>query len=216
LIITMFFGRVLSIQDDTLQYPIYVFSGLLIWNLFSSGLTNAANSMVNNSAIIKKIYFPRLVIPASAIFVALFDFMMSLIPFFALLIYYGQGVNINVLWVWPAAILLSVIAALGTGSWLAALNVKYRDFRYVIPFLVQVMFFLTPVIYPISMVKHPYLQYILVVSPVYAPLELFRYSLSGQLPDTMYMMCSVASAFVFLILGIGYFRRTEEFFADLT
>jgi lipopolysaccharide transport system permease protein len=213
-IFTLFFGKALNIPSQNLPYPVYVFSGLLIWNLFSTGLSSAANSMVNNASIIKKIYFPRLIIPVSSILVALFDFFMAFILFIPLLTYYRQPILLSAVLIWPLAILISVIATLGMGSWLAALNVKYRDFRYVIPFLIQVLFFLTPVIYPISMLKYPQLQYVLVCSPMYAAVELFRYPITGILPDVYFLGISLCSGAVFLFGGIYYFKQTEDFFAD--
>lgn len=214
IIFTLFFGKALNIPSQNLPYPVYVFSGLLIWNLFSSGLTSASNSMVNNAAIIKKIYFPRLIIPVSAILVALFDFLMAFILFFALLLFYWQPVSWVALLVWPASLFIGIVATLGLGSWLAALNVKYRDFRYVIPFLVQILFFLTPVIYPISMLKYPLLQYVLACSPMYAAVELFRYPLTGITPNLYFISVSLFSGLGFLIMGIIYFKSTEDFFAD--
>jgi lipopolysaccharide transport system permease protein len=213
-IFTLFFGKALNIPSQKMPYPVYVFSGLLIWNLFSSGLTSASNSMINNSGIIKKIYFPRLIIPVSSVLVALFDFVMAFILFVGILIYYNQHVSLWALCLWPFAIAVGILATLGMGSWLAALNVKYRDFRYVIPFLVQVLFFLTPVIYPISLLKYPLLQYILVCSPMYAAIELFRYPLTGLMPDFYFLGTSLLSGFFFLLIGIFYFRSTEDFFAD--
>jgi lipopolysaccharide transport system permease protein len=215
-VFTFFFGRVLKIPSQNIPYPIFVFSGLLIWNLFSVGVSSSASSMINNASIIKKIYFPRLIIPVSSIMVCLFDFFMAFLLFCILLFYEGQAVNFNALWCWPSALALSVLATLGPGSWLAALNVKYRDFRYIIPFLIQILFFLTPVIYPVSMLQHPVLKYILVISPMYAPLELFRFPVTNVLPDPSLLLISITSCFFFLFAGITYFRRTEELFADLT
>ncbi|MCU0367691.1 MAG: ABC transporter permease [Cyclobacteriaceae bacterium] len=214
LIFTFFFGRALNIPSQNLPYPVYVFSGLLIWNMFSAGLTSASNSMVNNALIIKKIYFPRLIIPVSAILVALFDFLMAFILFIGILLYYQQPVSWLFILIWPLSLLVAMVATLGLGAWLAALNVKYRDFRYVIPFLVQVMFFLTPVIYPISMLNYPVLKYLLACSPMFAAVELFRFPLTGLLPDPIFMALSLTSGLLFLIVGILYFKRTEDFFAD--
>jgi lipopolysaccharide transport system permease protein len=213
-IFTYFFANALHVPTQKLPYPIFVFSGLLIWNTFASGLTNSANSMVSNALIIKKIYFPRLVIPVSSIFVSLFDFCMSFILFLILLLYFKQPVSWNALWSWPLAVLITALATIGPGSLLAALTVKYRDFRYVIPFLVQLLFFISPVIYPLSMLKYPLLKYIVVVSPLYAAIELFRFPLVYFNPDVGMIALSLSSCFVFLILGLLYFRKTEDFFAD--
>lgn len=213
-IFTLFFGRALNIPSQDLPYPVYVFSGLLIWNLFSTGLTSASNSMVNNATIIKKIYFPRLIIPVSSILVALFDFVMAFVLLVGILIFYQQPVSWLAVVIWPAAILVGIIATLGMGAWLAALNVKYRDFRYVIPFLVQILFFLTPVIYPVSLLKYPLLQYALVCSPTYAAVELFRLPLTGVAPNFYFLGISLLSGVILLIVGIYYFKQTEDFFAD--
>ncbi|HEV8511729.1 MAG TPA: ABC transporter permease [Cyclobacteriaceae bacterium] len=215
IIFTMFFAQALNIPSQSIPYPVYVFSGLLIWNLFSAGLTNSSNSMVNNAAIIKKIYFPRLIIPVSSILVALFDFFMAFIFLVGIILFYQQPVLWSAIWIWPSALVVGIIATLGMGTWLAALNVKYRDFRYVIPFMVQILFFLTPVIYPTSMLKYPTLQYILVCSPMYAAVELFRYPLTGLTPDFTLITVSLSSGLILLLIGISYFKRTEDFFADL-
>ena len=215
LIFTLFFGQALQVPSQGLPYPVFVFSGLLLWNIFSTGLTASAYSMVNNSHIIKKIYFPRLIIPVSSVLVAVFDFLMAFLLFGALLLYYQQPVAWTAVIYWPLAAALCVIATMGPGNLLAALNVKYRDFRYVIPFLVQVLFFLTPVIYPVSLLKYPLLKYIVVMSPMYAAIELFRYPLVGASLNTTFILISMASGLILLLAGTFFFRRTEEFFADL-
>jgi lipopolysaccharide transport system permease protein len=214
LIFTFFFGKALNIPSQNLPYPVYVFSGLLIWNIFSSGLTNASNSMLNNATVIKKIYFPRLIIPVSSILVALFDFLMAFVLFTGILLVYRQPLNWHAIYSWPLAVIISVVATLGLGAWLAALNVKYRDFRYVIPFLIQVLFFVTPVLYPITLLKYPMLKLMLALSPMYAAVELFRYPLTGSISSITLLWVSLASGFFFLLVGVLYFKRTEDFFAD--
>lgn len=214
-IFTLCLGSTLKIPPQNLPYPVFVYSGLLIWNIFSSGLVNASNSMVTNAPIIKKIYFPRIVIPVSSILGSLFDFLMAFVLFFVLLFIYDQPVSINALLYWPTAVLVSFVATLGPGSLLAALNVKYRDFRYVIPFMIQALLFLTPVIYPVNLLQYEALQYVLALSPVYAAIELFRMPLTGLPPDQTLMTISICSGIFFLFLGLYYFRRTEDFFADL-
>ncbi len=215
IIFTLFFGRALGIPSQNLPYPVYVFSGLLIWNFFSSGLVNAANSMVNNASIIKKIYFPRLIVPFSSVLVSVFDFLMAFILLAGLLIYYQLPVAGTAIIYWPAALLVAAVGTLGLGTWLAALNVKYRDFRYVIPFLVQLLFFVTPVIYPVSLLQNPILQYAVACSPMYAAIELFRQPITGIDPPAYLMMVSIGMCSLLLLIGILYFRSTEDFFADL-
>ncbi|MDH4088842.1 MAG: ABC transporter permease [Cyclobacteriaceae bacterium] len=213
-VFTFFFGRALNVPSQNLPYPVFVFSGLLLWNLFSTGLTNSANSMVNNAQILKKIYFPRLIIPVSSILVAFFDFVMALVLFLVLLIYYQQAVSWHFIWSWPLALTLTLLASLGPGCLMAALNVKYRDFRYVIPFLIQILFFLTPVIYPISILKYPLLQYLIALSPMYAAVELFRLPLTGAVLNMPLVLTSLIACLVLLFTGLIYFKRTQDFFAD--
>lgn len=214
IVFTFFFGRTLNVPSQNLPYPVFVFSGLLLWNMFSTGLTNAASSMVTNSGIIKKIYFPRLIIPASSILVSLFDFLMAFIVFVPILVFYNQNVSFHALWCWPLAVIISAISTMGPGCWIAALNVKYRDFRYVIPFLIQILFFLTPVLYPVSMLKTPLLQYILMASPMYSAIELFRFPLTDIPFDAVSFTASLLSAILLNVIGLTYFKRTEIFFAD--
>jgi lipopolysaccharide transport system permease protein len=215
MVIFTVFGKALSIDSKGLPYELFVFSGLLIWNIYSTGLTGASNSIVNNSLIIKKIYFPRLVIPVSSILVSLFDFLMATTLLVPMLIYFRQPVAISALYLWPLSILVSIVATLGLGCWLAALNIKYRDFRYVIPFVIQIMFFVSSVIYPLSMIESTLLRNVLAVSPIYAAIELFRIPLTGVWPDSNLIWISVSSGIVFLAVGLIYFRRMEDLFADL-
>ena len=216
LIFTLFFGKALHIPSGSLPYPVFAFSGLLIWTLFSSGLNNAGSSMVSNAAIIKKVYFPRLVIPVSAIITAAFDFVFGFVVFIVLLFVYQIPVRfVELLYAWPFAIVLALLGTLGPGSFLAAINVKYRDFRYAIPFIIQALFFLTPVIYPVSMLQHPWLKYMLSLNPMYAPITLLRMPLVSETTDQTLLLISISSTLFFLVFGLFYFRKTEHYFADL-
>ncbi len=216
LIFTLFFGRSLGVETQGVPYPLFVFSGLVLWNLFSTGITNAGNSMVTNSNIIKKIYFPRLIIPVSSILSSLVDLFFAFIVFIGLLIWYAPEINlINALIFWPLGIILGCIATFGPGCWLSALNIKYRDFRYVIPFLVQALLFLSPVIYPQVVVQQRWLQILLAVNPMYGAIEIFRIPLNGELLNPSLVELSILSGFIFLIGGLIYFKRTEMYFADL-
>lgn len=216
LIFSLFFGKTLKVPSDNIPYPIFVFSGLLLWNIFSSGLTAAGNSMVSNANIIKKIYFPRLIIPISSVLVSLFDFMMAAIVFVAMLVYYGIGIDpLKLVLFVPASILITTISTLGIGFFLAALNIKYRDFRYVIPFLIQALLFMTPVIYPVSILNHEWLKYIVASNPLYAGIALFRSCFIDTPMQTNFLWVSIFSSLVFFITGLYYFRKTEAYFADL-
>lgn len=222
LLLSFSLGNVISSYGKlSVPYPLFAMSGLMIWNIFSSGLTNAGNSMVTNANIIKKIYFPRLIVPISAVLVSLFDFFMAFIVFIGLLFYYQFNdpaicpkltLFIPLLFV---SVSLTSIATFGMGSLLAAFNIKYRDFRYIIPFLIQALLFVTPVIYPISIVTNPILRSILALNPIYGAIELFRYAFVEVLLDTKLLLISFSSAFFFFITGLYYFRKTEAYFADL-
>lgn len=216
LIFTFFLGRALQVPSDGMTYPVFVFSGLMLWLLFSSAIANAGNSMVSNAQIIKKIYFPRLIIPLSSILVAVFDFAMTVIVFVPVLLFFRASVTIaEAIWCWPLGLALSILASFGPGCLLAALNVKYRDFRYVIPFLVQVLLFVTPVIYPMSIVPGKWLPYVVAINPMYAAITIFRLPFTAIAPDFTLVIISIVSGLVLLVAGLGYFRKTESYFADL-
>jgi lipopolysaccharide transport system permease protein len=215
-VFTIFFSRVLNTPSDGLPYPLFVLSGLILWGLFSNGLMNSSNSMVTNSNIIKKIYFPRMIIPLSAILSAFFDFLMSLIVYCIAVLYFAPDINWTMLFIClPLAILLSIFASLGPGLLLCALNVKYRDFRYVVPFLIQVLLFLTPVIYPISILKYDFAKYILACNPMSASISLFRAPFLRTDLDFNLLGISLLTNVLLLFIGLLYFRKTETFFADL-
>ena len=216
IVFTLFFGKALGVPtDNNIPYPVFVYSGLLLWNIFSSGLSNASNSMVSNAGIIKKIYFPRLIIPMSAILVALFDFLMALVIYIGILIYYHHPVDLNIIIFLPLSILLTILSTFGLGTWLAALNVKYRDFRYVIPFLIQILLFLTPVIYPVSIIKHEWAQKILSLNPMAGAIDLLRASVTHSPVNLQLVITSAIISIALFFAGLFYFRKTEYYFADL-
>lgn len=215
-IFSVFFGAALKVPSDGIPYPLFSFSGLMLWNVFATGLSGAGNSMVSNANIIKKIYFPRLIIPMSAILVAVFDFFMAFLVYIGLSVYYGYGLSAELLYLLPLSLLLTVIATFGPGTLIAAMNVKYRDFRYLLPFLIQTLLFLTPVIYPISMLgDYPWATKVLALNPMYAPITLIRHALVDFPLDGDLVMLSAGSGLVLLVTGIFYFRKTEGYFADL-
>ena len=215
-VFTLFFGQALKVPSDNMPYPIFVYSGLLLWNVFSAGLSSAGNSMVNNANIIKKIYFPRLIIPISSILVAMFDFLMAFIIFIAMLFYYHVSLNLlSFILLLILSMCITSFATFGLGALLAALNIKYRDFRYIIPFMIQALLFITPVIYPVSILNQEWLKYILAINPMYAAIELFRHSIIPKPLDINLLMISASSSILFFIIGLFYFRKTEAYFADL-
>lgn len=215
-IFSVFFGKALNVPSDGIPYPLFAFSGLMLWNVFSTGLSGAGNSMVSNANIIKKIYFPRLIIPMSAILVAVFDFFMAFIVYIGLVIYFDYTLSLKLIYLLPASLILTIIASFGPGALIAAMNVKYRDFRYLLPFIIQVGLFVSPVIYPISMLgDRPLLTKLLAVNPMYAPISLIRNALVDKPLDLNLIGISILSGLVFLVIGIYYFRKTEGYFADL-
>lgn len=215
-VFTAFLGDSVAQKTDMkIPYPVFALSGMLLWGIFSSGMSNASNSMVTNANIIKKIYFPRLIIPISSILGALIDFFIALVIFIVLLTIYKVDINYTALLFLPIAILITGISALGCGTLLAALNVKYRDVRYVIPFLVQGLLFLTPVMYPASISENSAVQLILKLNPISGALELMRSIFVGYSVNTETVLLSLSTSLLLFVIGIVYFRKTESYFADL-
>lgn len=214
-IFTFLFSKTWPINTGDIKYPIFVLAGLICWNLFSSSVSSSSESMIQQAGIISKIYFPRLIIPGSAVLVSLFDFTMGLIVFLIFCLLFKQPVSISALLFFPAAIALVICTAFGTGTFLAAINVKYRDFRYTIPFLLQVLFFSTQVIYPLHSVQYSWLKYILAINPMNAAIELFRAPLTSNNTDYSLIAIGTAASVIILLIGLFYFRKTEAYFADL-
>jgi lipopolysaccharide transport system permease protein len=215
LIFTLFFGYALKVPSAGLPYPVFVFSGLLFWTVFSASINTAGSSMISNASIIKKIYFPRIIIPISSILVSSIDFLVSFIAFLLMLLYFEVSIDfLAIVFFWPAAIILMLISTLGMSCWLAALNVKYRDFRFVIPFGLQIGLFVTPVIYPISIFQNAWVSQVIAVNPLYGAIMLFRAPLGLHI-DSVELTISALSGLFFLIWGLYYFRKTEAYFADI-
>ncbi len=213
---TLIFSKALNVSSDGIPYPVFAISGLLIWNIFSNGLLNSANSMIANANIIKKIYFPRLIIPISAILTALVDFVFALIIYTALLIYYHQEVSVLKLFLYlPLGILLTLITTFGLGTFLSALNVKYRDFQYMLPFLIQFLLFANPVLYSAKSFNNPWINGFMKANPVASAIQLCRSVFTGSAVDWQAVAFGFATAFLFLFIGIFTFRKTEAYFADL-
>jgi len=219
-VFVLFFSKGLKISTDNLPAPIFYFVGLMFWNLFSSGLNSSANSMVTNAEIIKKIYFPRLIIPFSGVLVALFDFLMTLIPFIGLMLYYWITTDFMISWhilyLLPLSLLLTLITTVGLGCTIAAWNVKYRDFRYVVPFMIQFLLFVTPVIYPVTMFDNiPFLKYILALNPMTGVMIMARNGFSSEVLPLDLIGISIFTALILLITGLYTFRKVEAYFADI-
>jgi lipopolysaccharide transport system permease protein len=217
IIFTFLFGNLLNTQSKvTVPYPVFVYTGLMFWNIFSSGLQNAGNSMVSNASIIKKIYFPRLIIPLSSILISLFDFLMTLLLYSVLLIYYQVEISwYRLLLCFPLALIITVLTTFGVGTFLAALNIKYRDFRYIIPFMVQVLMFVSPVIYPVNIIQNKWLQLAFNLNPLNSALILARSVIDSSPINWLQTCVGLLFALFWLLIGVLYFRKTESHFADL-
>jgi len=214
LIFTIFFGRLAKIPSDGLPYPIFAFTALLPWQLFSRALTDASTSLVVNERLITKVYFPRLLVPASAVLASLVDFAIALILLAGMMIYYGI-VPTGAIWTLPLFILLALMTALGIGFWLSALDATYRDVRYTLPFLTQLWLFATPVVYPASMVPDKW-RLLYGLNPMAGVVEGFRWALLGKGggPDPLLAVSAIAVLVTF-VGGLYYFSRMEETLADV-
>jgi lipopolysaccharide transport system permease protein len=216
ILFTLSFGKIISANSNiNVPYPIFALSGFILWNVFSSGLSSAGNSMVNNSNIIKKIYFPRLIIPVSSMLVCLIDFLIAFAIFIPALYYFNCNFNFKAVIFIPISILLTSISTFGLGTFLAALNIKYRDVRHILPFFIQALLFATPVIYPIKISDNYFFQLILKLNPMSAPIELFRHSFNNTPIDIQGLAISISVSLFLFLAGIYYFRKTEAYFADL-
>jgi len=213
LIFTVFFGRLAKIPSEGVPYPLFVLAALLPWTLFAEGITRSTSSMITNQNIMTKVYFPRLIMPLSGVLSPLVDFTFSLMILVAMMAYYGFVPTLNVIFL-PLFILLALATSLGIGLWLSALNVKYRDFQYTIPFMIQLWLFASPVVYPASLVPESY-RFLYGLNPMAGVIEGFRWALLGtEIPGAM-ILVSVGVVALLLVSGAFYFRRMEQYYADV-
>lgn len=215
-ILYFFLAQRLSTEGFKIPFIVYSLSGLIIWNVFSTGITSAGNSMVQNANIIKKIYFPRLIVPSSSVVVSLFDFIWAFLVFVVLTcVLYGFD-YFN--WTTPLYFLSGIIAVvfttIGLGNLIASLTIKFKDVKYALPFLVQLMLLGSSVIYPISFIDNKIVSYLLALNPCMGPVELFRMGITGYTaPINLIIINLVFNLFLF-IAGLYNFRRTEQYLAD--
>jgi lipopolysaccharide transport system permease protein len=212
LIFTIFFGRLAAIPSDNIPYPIFAYAGLLPWTFFSNAVTNSSNSLVGSSHLITKVYFPRLIIPAATVGAGLVDFAVAFVVFIPLMAYYHIMPSWQMLMLLPL-LMLATILALGVGMWTSAVNVKYRDVRYALPFLIQLWMFVSPIIYPASMLKR--WQWLLAFNPLTGIIEGFRAALLGGAFDWRSIALSTLMALAILVGAAYSFRRMEKRFADI-
>lgn len=213
-VFSVVFGRIVDIPSDGVPYPIFAFCALLPWQLFANALTQAGNSVLQNQELITKVYFPRLVIPVSAVLACLVDFAIAFMVLLGMMFYYGI-VPTAVTLTLPLFVLLAIVAALGAGLWLSALNVWYRDVKHTIPFLVQIGLFATPVAYPSSLVPEAWRVWF-GLNPMAGVVEGFRWALlgSGTQPGSLLVASSIATLLL-LVTGVLYFQRMQKTFADI-
>jgi lipopolysaccharide transport system permease protein len=212
-IFTVFFGGLAKIPSDGVPYPLFVLAALLPWTLFAEGLTRSTTTMVTNSNIMTKVYFPRLIMPLSSIISPLVDFGVSLIILLVMMIYYGYAPTLNIIFL-PLFLLLALATSLGVGLWLSALNVKYRDFQYTVPFIIQIGMFASPVVYASSLVPAS-LRVWYGLNPMAGVIEGFRWALLGTGTPSAMVLVSVGMVILLLVSGMFYFRRMEQYYADI-
>ena len=213
-IFSVIFGRLADLPSEGIPYPVYSYVALLPWQLFAGALQRAGTSLVGNADLLTKVYFPRLVIPISAVMAGLVDFTISFVVLLGLMLFYGIVPTWNILWL-PVLIVLSLATALGVGLWLSALNVQYRDVQHAIPFLVQAWMYASPVAYSAGLIPTGIWRIIYGLNPLAGVIQGFRWALLGAGPPDELMVGSVGMVIVLLVTGLFYFRLMERTFADV-
>ncbi|MCX7861689.1 MAG: ABC transporter permease [Bacteroidales bacterium] len=202
--------------ESNVPYILFVLSGMILWNLFSSAITQTTQSIVSNAHIIKKIYFPRIFFPLSSLLVSTFDFLISFIILIPFMIYFNVYPQWQVIFLLPMVYLLITMLILGIGSFFSALNVKYRDVKYIIPFMVQLMFFVSPVFYSNHYINIQWIKVAYYFNPITGIIELFRYALFNTTINVEGLLISSLICIIVFVLGLLYFRKVEYNFADIS
>lgn len=213
-VFSIFFGKLAKIPSEGIPYPVFSLAGLVPWAFFANGMNQASTSLVGNSNLIKKVYFPRLAMPLASVLAGLVDFTLAFLMLIGLILYYGIIPTINVVWL-PFFVMLAFITSLGVSLWLSAMYVEFRDIRHVVPFLTQIWLFATPIAYPSSLLSEPW-RTVYGINPMVGVVEGFRWALlnTQTAPGPMIIVSSTV-AVVLLISGAFYFRRMEKNFADI-
>jgi lipopolysaccharide transport system permease protein len=213
-VFSLFFGRLAAMPSDGIPYPIFSFAALVPWTFFVNGLTQSSNSLVGSANLIQKVYFPRLMIPAASVLGGVVDFVLAFVVLLGMMAYYGMAPSMNALWL-PLFLLLALVTALGAGLWLSALNVRFRDVRYALPFIAQFWLFATPIAYPSSLLQEPW-RTVYGLNPMVGVVEGVRWALLGtSTPPGPMIAVSAVTASALLVGGAYYFRRMERAFADI-
>lgn len=213
-VFTIFFGRLAKIPSDGIPYPIFSYAALVPWTFFANGLTESSKSLVGNANLITKVYFPRLVIPLSAVLSGILDFVIAFLVLIGMMFYYGLTPTAHMVWL-PFFLLLAFVTSVGAGLWLSALNVEYRDVRYMVPFVTQFWLFATPIAYPSSLLTEPW-RTLYGLNPMVGVVEGFRWALLGThvFPESTIFISSLV-ALILVVTGAVYFRKMEKTFADV-
>ena len=213
-VFSIFFGRLAKMPSDGIPYPIFSYAALVPWTFFANGLNNASNSLVSGANLIRKVYFPRLAMPVATVLSGVIDFVLSFIMLLGMMLYYRIIPTANILWL-PFLLMLALVTSLGVSLWLSAMNVQFRDVRYIIPFLTQFWLFATPIAYPSSLLSEPW-RTLYGINPMVGVVEGFRWALLGTntAPGPIVIVSS-AAAILLLVSGALYFRRMEKTFADV-
>jgi lipopolysaccharide transport system permease protein len=212
-VFSIFFGRLAKMPSDGYPYPVFVYAALLPWTFFANAIAAAGSSLIGAGHLVSKVYFPRLIIPLASIGALLVDFLIATSILLLMMLWYDVGWTINLLMA-PLLLLAVIITALGVGTLLSALTISYRDFRYMVPFMVQFWLFATPVVYPASLVPGDW-RWLLYLNPMAGLIEGFRSAFLGKAFDLPALGLSLAVAILFLLLGIFYFAKAERRFADV-
>lgn len=213
-VFSLFFGTLLKIPSDNIPYPIFVFTGLLFWQFFSSALSETSNVLISNQAIITKVYFPRLILPLSSVATKFVDFAIGAVILVGMMIYYGFTPHLTGILILPLLLFITFTAAVGGGLFLAAVNVKYRDVRFILPFFIQILLFLTPVIYPASIAGK--YSWLLALNPMMGVIQNTRAGLLGTAPiNWLLISISFLACAILLAISTIYFKKVERYFADV-
>ena len=219
IVFTFIFNRMANISSgDSTPYPVFLYVGLLLWQYYSSTLTNASNSMISNASLIQKVYFPRLIVPATAATTGLVDLAIAAVILVGMMAYYGIMPQLIGVLLLPVLLATAVLSALGMGLLLASLNIKYRDVRFALPFFIQILMYVTPVIYPVKMLdNYPLVKELMLwLNPISGVISNARAGLLGQgTIDFSVLGISLLVSIVYFIAGLYYFRSTERYFADI-
>jgi len=213
IIFSLVFGRFVKVDTGTIPYPLFALTGMVVWTYFSFVMSNAGSSIIDAQQMVKKIYFPRLIIPLSKAVVGFVDFVIALLFLTLLMMWYGFAPSWNIIYL-PVFILLTIIAALATGIWLSALTIRYRDFKHIVPFMVQFGLYATPIAYPTSLIDSRY-QALFYANPLTGIIDGLRWSVLGGEAPHLYSFISIGIMLLLFVAGVFYFKKAEKIIADI-